>query len=85
MKTILVTGGAGFIGSNLLNHLHKSYSNYHFINVDKLSYASDLEYLKEIENSDRYTFTKVDLVNRNAVRELVQKYKPFGVFHLAAE
>lgn len=85
MKTILVTGGAGFIGSNLLNHLHKSYSNYHFINVDKLSYASDLEYLKEIEHSDRYTFTKVDLVNRNAVRELVQKYKPFGVFHLAAE
>ena len=80
MKTIL-----GFIGSNLLIHLHNKYPEYHLINVDKLTYASDLTYLQEIEESDRYTFSKVDLVDRNAVRDLIQMYKPTGVFHLAAE
>src|SRR5690606_39517497 len=85
MKTIFVTGGAGFIGSILLVHLHNTYSDYHLVNVDKLTYASDLAYLMEIEGSERYTFVQVDLVDRNAVRDLIQQFKPIGVFHLAAE
>jgi dTDP-glucose 4,6-dehydratase len=85
MKTIIVTGGAGFIGSNLLLHLHKKYDQYHFVNLDKLSYASDLSFLGEIDQSDRYTFEKVDITDRIAVRDVIRRHKPVGVFHLAAE
>lgn len=82
---ILVTGGAGFIGSNLILCLHQKYSDYHILNIDKLSYASDLTYLNEVTDSDRYSFQKLDLADRAAVREMVQTFKPRGVFHLAAE
>jgi dTDP-glucose 4,6-dehydratase len=82
---ILVTGGAGFIGSNLLLYLHEKYPNYQLLNIDKLSYASDLSYLDEIKHSNRYTFKKLDIVDRNAVRDIIRSYKPDGVFHLAAE
>lgn len=82
---ILVTGGAGFIGSNLILHLHKQYPGVSIVNVDKLTYASDLTYLKPLDNSDRYTFIQADIVDRKKVREIVQNEKPGGVIHLAAE
>lgn len=82
---IIVTGGAGFIGSNLILHLHQQHEDYQILNLDKLTYASDLNYLNAIKDSNRYTFKKVDLVDRDAVRDIVQKFNPQGVFHLAAE
>lgn len=82
---LLVTGGAGFIGSNLLLYLHENYPDYEFLNIDKLSYASDLSYLSDIKNSNRYRFKKLDLVDRDGVRDIIRSYKPEGVYHLAAE
>lgn len=82
---LIITGGAGFIGSNLILHLHEKYPDYDFLNIDKLTYASDLTFLDDIKNSNRYTFKKVDLVDRGAVKDIIKKFKPDGVLHLAAE
>lgn len=82
---ILVTGGAGFIGSNLILYLHKQYPELSILNIDKLTYASDLSYLKPLEDSDRYKFIQADIVVREKVREIIQAEKPDGVIHLAAE
>lgn len=82
---LIITGGAGFIGSNLLLHLHEKHPNYHLLNIDKLTYASDLKYLKSIEGSDRYSFSKTDIVDREAVRKVIREFQPDGVIHLAAE
>ncbi len=82
---IIVTGGAGFIGSNLILRLTEEHPDWEIFNLDKLTYASDQSYLKSLKDSGRYYFKKVDLVNRNEVHDVVQTFKPQGVFHLAAE
>ena len=85
MKTILITGGAGFIGSNLVNHIVKSKSDWHVVNLDALTYAGDLSNLKESENCSNYTFVKGDIRDRKLVDQLFAEHDIRGVMHLAAE
>lgn len=82
---IIVTGGAGFIGSNLILRLMEDHPDWEILNIDKLTYASDLTYLNPLKDSGRYHFKKADLVNRDEVHEVIRSFKPQGVFHLAAE
>lgn len=85
MKSILITGGAGFIGSNFVPYMLETYEQYKFINLDLLTYAGNLENLKEIENHPRYQFVKGDICNRELVEHLFTHYDIQGVFHFAAE
>jgi len=85
MRSILITGGAGFIGSNFIPYFHDKYENYHIINLDKLTYAGNLDNLKEVENSNRYTFIKGDICNRELVEFIFNQYDVRGVIHFAAE
>ena len=84
-KTILVTGGTGFIGSNFVPYFCKKYPEYHIINLDKLTYAGNLENVQECESMDNYTFVKGDICDRNLIEELFKKYDIRGVIHFAAE
>jgi dTDP-glucose 4,6-dehydratase len=74
MKSILVTGGAGFIGSNFINHILKERDDYNIVNLDKLTYAGNLENLKESENNPRYSFVRGDITNAELVHYLFQKH-----------
>lgn len=85
MKTILVTGGAGFIGSNFINHILKERNDYRIINLDKLTYAGNLENLKESENNPNYQFVKGDIANAELIDYLFQKYSVRHVINFAAE
>ncbi len=85
MQTILITGGAGFIGSHLTRLFVKKYQDYHIVNLDKLTYAGNLENLKEIEAFPNYTFVKGDITDLPMLRELFAKYQFAGVLHCAAE
>ncbi|MGB0525967.1 MAG: dTDP-glucose 4,6-dehydratase, partial [Flammeovirgaceae bacterium] len=85
MKYILVTGGAGFIGSNFLPYFINQHSEYHLVNLDKLTYAGDLENLKELEGNDRYTFIQGDICDKALLQNLFQQYDFRGVIHFAAE
>jgi dTDP-glucose 4,6-dehydratase len=84
-KTILVTGGAGFIGSHVVRRFVNQYSNYKIINLDKLTYAGNLENLKDIEGKSNYVFEKGDITDLDFVNQLFEKYQFGGVIHLAAE
>jgi len=84
-KSILVTGGAGFIGSNFVPYFLDKYKNYHIINLDLLTYAGDLENLKEVENNLNYTFIKGNICNRELVEYIFEQYDIQGVIHFAAE
>lgn len=82
---IIVTGGAGFIGSNLILYLHEHHPDIEILNIDKLTYASDVSFLEPLKNSRRYHFKKLDLVDREGVQDAVKTWNPAGVIHLAAE
>jgi dTDP-glucose 4,6-dehydratase len=84
-KSILITGGAGFIGSHVVRKFVKSYPEYLVVNADKLTYAGNLENITDIESSGNYRFEKIDIVNKQAVLDLFEKYAFDGVIHLAAE
>lgn len=85
MKNILITGGAGFIGSHVVRRFVQNYSSYHIYNLDALTYAGNLENIKDIENESNYTFLKGDIVDEVFINEIFEKYKFDGVLHLAAE
>ncbi|CAA6820544.1 MAG: dTDP-glucose 4,6-dehydratase (EC [uncultured Sulfurovum sp.] len=85
MKTILVTGCAGFIGSNFLPYFLDKYKDYNIVNLDLLTYAGNLENLKEVQNDKRYKFIKGDIANRELVEFIFEEYLIEGVIHFAAE
>src|SRR3989338_8824057 len=84
-KTILITGGAGFIGSHVVRLLVNKYPNYKIINLDKLTYAGNLANLTDIENAKNYEFVKGDIVDADFIHDLFNQYQFDAVIHLAAE
>lgn len=84
-KSILITGGAGFIGSHLVQHFVKTYPNYQIVNLDALSYAGNLKNLKPVENASNYHFIKADITDEKAINDLFKKYQFDSIIHLAAE
>jgi len=84
-KSLLITGGAGFIGSHLVRHFVKKYPNYKIYNLDSLTYAGNLENLKEIENYSNYEFFKADITDETRINKLFEKYRFEKIIHLAAE
>lgn len=85
MNTILVTGGAGFIGCNLVRHLVTKYPNYHIYNLDSLTYAGSNDNLADLDQFNNYTFIQEDIRNKKAISELFRTHQFQRVIHLAAE
>lgn len=84
-RNIIITGGAGFIGSHVVRLFVNKYPDYHIINLDKLTYAGNLANLKDIEDKPNYTFVKADICDFDKIQELMQQYHVDGIIHLAAE
>ncbi|MCB0670255.1 MAG: dTDP-glucose 4,6-dehydratase [Saprospiraceae bacterium] len=84
-NTILITGGAGFIGSHVVRHMVKKYPEVRIVNLDKLTYAGNLENLRDIESEANYVFERVCITDVEATAEVFQRHKPDAVIHLAAE
>lgn len=84
-KTLLITGGAGFIGSHVVRLFVNKYPEYKIVNLDALTYAGNLENLTDIENSPNYTFVKADITEAEVISNLFKEYNFDGVIHLAAE
>jgi len=84
-KNILITGGAGFIGSHVVRRFIRKYENYHIYNIDDLTYAGNLENLIDIEKKDNYTFIKGDIKDEVFINKIFDQYKFEYVIHLAAE
>lgn len=85
MKTIIITGGAGFIGSHVVRRFVNNYPDYRIVNLDALTYAGNLENLKDIEHSTNYEFVHADITDADKIKEVFAEYQPDGVVHLAAE
>lgn len=85
MKKILITGGAGFIGSHVVRRFVNKYPEYQIFNLDALTYAGNLENIKDIENKSNYTFIKGDIVDEGFINKLFSAHKFDGILHLAAE
>ena len=85
MKTILITGGAGFIGSNFVHYIIDKYEDYRVVNLDLLTYAGNLENLKDIEDRNNYQFIKGDIADRELINRLFAEYDFDYVVNLAAE
>jgi dTDP-glucose 4,6-dehydratase len=85
MKTILITGGAGFIGSHVVRLFVNKYPEYHIVNLDALTYAGNLENLVDVSDRPNYTFVKIDITDTEAIQQLFQQFDFQGVIHLAAE
>ena len=84
-KTILITGGAGFIGTHVVKRFVRNYPQYLIVNVDSLTYAGNLANLKDVESCENYRFEKVDITDFESVKRIFEIYQPDGVIHLAAE
>lgn len=84
-KTIIITGGAGFIGSHVVRLFVQKYPDYQIVNADTLTYAGNLENLADLDRADNYKFEKIDITNSQDVNQLFEQYRPDGIIHLAAE
>src|SRR5215468_1630661 len=84
-KTIVITGGAGFIGSHVVRLFVKKYPDFRIVNLDALTYAGNLENLKDVEDASNYSFERANILDAGEIEKIFVSYQPVGVIHLAAE